>query len=141
GMSIALACDFRFAADSAVFRMPGTSYGLVVSATLLASAVGPAAAKDLLFTARTFQAREARDLNLVSRVVPAAELEPLALDYAQMIAANSPQAVRYAKRVVNLATVLQVALDEEQQVNQLLRGGDDHTNRFNAAADRVLKRG
>lgn len=139
GLSIALSCDFRLAADSAMFRMPGTTYGLVVSATLLTSVVGPGAAKDILFTARAFDAAEARDLGLVSRVVPGSELETLAWEYAHMVATNSPIAVRHAKRVVNLQALQPMAMEAEQEVNRLLRGGDDNVARFNDAASRVLK--
>ena len=140
GMSVALNCDIRFAAESASFRLPGTQYGLVVAATLLASAVGPAVAKDLLFSARAFDAEEALRIGLVQRLIPDADLERVTLEYAQSIAANSPLAVGHTKRVVNRATVLEIALEEERSANRLLRGGDDHTARFSAAADRVLHR-
>jgi enoyl-CoA hydratase/carnithine racemase len=140
GMSVALNCDLRFAAETATFRLPGTQYGLVVSATLLASAIGPAAAKDLLFSARVVDAQEALRIGLAQRLVPAEDLEQVTLAYAQEIAANSPLAIRHTKRVVNAATVLEVALEEERTANRLLRGGPDHTTRFSAAADRVLGR-
>ena len=140
GMSVALNCDIRFAAESASFRLPGTQYGLVVAATLLASAVGPAVAKDLLFSARIFDAEEALRIGLVNCLVPAVDLERVTLEYAEGIAANSPLAVLHSKRVVNRATVLELALEEERSANRLLRGGDDHVSRFSAAADRVLRR-
>ena len=140
GMSVALNCDIRIASESASFRLPGTQYGLVVSATLLASAVGPAVAKDLLFSARVFDAKEALSIGLIQRLIPAADLERITLEYAQSIAQNSVFAVLHAKRVVNRATVLEIALEEERSANRLLRGGDDHVTRFNAAADRVLRR-
>ena len=139
GLSIALCCDIRLASETATFRVPGANYGLVVSATWLAGVVGPMMAKDLLFTARPFDAAEALRIGLVNRLTPLAELESLAWEYAQMIAGNSPIAIRYAKRVVNKQAWLQVALDEEAAVDKLLRGSDDHVARFNQAADRVLK--
>jgi len=140
GMSIALGCDFRIAADHATFRLPGAAYGLVVAATLLASAVGPAVAKELILTARVFDVQEALRIGLVNRVVPAAELESTVLESARLIAANSPLAVRESKRIVNLATVPQVAVEAEREADRRLRGGDDHVVRFKQAADRVLKR-
>lgn len=139
GLSVALGCDVRLAADTATFRLPGASYGLVVSATWLTSVVGPAAAKDLTFTARTFDAQEALRIGLVSRVVPFAELERAVLEYAEMITANSPLAIGHAKRIINAAAVSAAAYEQEMEVNKLLRGGDDNVSRFQAAADRVLK--
>lgn len=141
GMSIALACDLRLASEQATFRLPGTSYGLVVSAGMLAAAVGPAAAKDLLFTARVFDAPEALTMKLVNRLTPANQLYEVALAYAGMIADNSPQAIERAKRVVNLATLSRDALNAEVEADRALRGGNDHRDRFSQAADRVLKRG
>ena len=140
GLSIALACDFRLAAETATFRLPGASYGLVVSATLLTTAVGAAMAKDLTFTARTFDAQEALRIGLVNRVLPSGELEPTVLEYARMIVANSPLAIGRAKSIINTAAISSAALEEEQEANKVLRGGDDNVSRFADAADRVLKR-
>jgi len=61
---------------------------------LLTSAVGPAMAKDLTFTARVFDAQEALRIGLVNRLLPAKELQATAIEYAVMIAANSPDAIR-----------------------------------------------
>ena len=140
-MSVALACDFRLAAEHATFRLPGANYGLVVAATMLTSAVGPGMAKELILTARVFDAREALAIGLVNHVVPPAELEPLALEYGRLIAGNSPLAVCHSKRIINVAAISVAAQQEEAKANRLLRGGDDHTTRFNLAADRVLKSG
>jgi enoyl-CoA hydratase/carnithine racemase len=139
GMSIALSCDIRMAADTASFRLPGTSYGLVVAATLLTSAVGPAMAKELTFTARVFDAQEALRIGLVNRLLSLADLERAAIEYAQMIAANSPLAIRHAKRVINAAAISLAGLEEEATANRALRGGDDHVSRFNAAAERIVR--
>ncbi len=139
GMSIALSCDFRFAAETATFRLPGASYGLVVAATLLTSAVGPAMAKELIFTARTFDAAEALRIGLVNRVLPAQELEQAAIESATLIGANSPLAVAHAKRVVNAAAIAAVGLEAEAEANRALRGGEDHLARFGAAAERIVE--
>ena len=140
GLSIALSCDFRLAADHATFRLPGASYGLVVAATLLTSAVGPAMAKDLTFTARTFDAAEALRIGLVNRLFSGEELEPSVRDYARQIVANSPLAIRHAKRVINAAAISAAGLEEEALANRVLRGGDDNVTRFNEATDRILRK-
>jgi enoyl-CoA hydratase len=139
GLSIALSCDFRLASTAATFRLPGATYGLVVAATLLTAAVGPGMAKDLTFTARTFDADEALRIGLVNRLLPPDELLPVAKEYAAMIAANSPLAVAHAKRVINAAAVSSRAANLELEANKVLRGGADNVARFNEATDRVVK--
>src|SRR5215468_11622248 len=73
-MAIAMACDLRFAAGSAKFGIPAARLGIIYgshSVRRLVSLVGPSAAKDILFSARTFDAAEALGLGFVDRVVPA----------------------------------------------------------------------
>jgi enoyl-CoA hydratase/carnithine racemase len=59
--------------------------------------VGPAIAREILYTARRFSAGEALRVGLVNRVTTREELEPLVREYAAMIAANAPLTVRAAK--------------------------------------------
>ncbi len=138
GTVTALQCDIRLCSDQASFRFPGAAYGLVVAASLLPAAVGQARAKDLIFTGRTIDAAEAYSMGLVNRVVPAAELEPLAIEYVRMMAVNSPFALKYAKQVINRASLHPEAFELEGKVNRELRSGSDHTERFSSATDRVV---
>jgi enoyl-CoA hydratase/carnithine racemase len=137
---IALNCDLRFCVESATFRFPGAGYGLVVAAAQLSAAIGQARAKDLIFTGRTVAADEAQQLGLVNRVVSPSELEGVAAEYVRMIAANSPQAIRHSKAVINAATIDDGAVKREIEANRLLRGGDDHNQRFSDATTRVTGR-
>jgi enoyl-CoA hydratase/carnithine racemase len=98
GAEVAAACDLRVADDTARFRFPGAALGVPVGAAKLVGLVGLGAAKDLVLTARTVDAAEAQRLGLVQRLVPAGEALPTALDVAQTIAANVPDAVAYLKR-------------------------------------------
>ena len=59
-------------------------------------------------------------------------------NYVRMIAQNSPRAVRYAKEVINLASLHQEAFRREQEANRELRGSDEQRARFDAATDRVV---
>jgi enoyl-CoA hydratase/carnithine racemase len=68
----------------------------------LARRAGPAVAADLIFTARRVRAPEALRLGLVDRVVPRGAARTVAFELAQEIAANSPVAVRAAKRATRL---------------------------------------
>ncbi|MDP9404984.1 MAG: enoyl-CoA hydratase/isomerase family protein [Actinomycetota bacterium] len=99
GVEVAAACDIRVAASTAAFRFPGAALGIPVGAAKLVGLVGLGAAKELVFTARTFDAAEALRLGFVQRVVGAGEALDAALELAAAIAANSHDAVRFLKRM------------------------------------------
>ncbi|MBM3373850.1 MAG: enoyl-CoA hydratase [Betaproteobacteria bacterium] len=93
GTAIAVNCDIRIAADDAKFGVPAGKLGLgyrFVGVKRLTDVVGPQFTAEIFFTARQFNAQEALQMNLVNRVVPAAELEQYTLDYARTIAGNAP---------------------------------------------------
>jgi enoyl-CoA hydratase len=71
--------------------------------TLLPRAVGPARARELVFTGRLMEAREAADWGLVSRVVPDSDLIAAGEAFAREVAKKSPLAVANAKQVMNAA--------------------------------------
>ena len=62
--------------------------------------VGPAYAKDILYSARTVDAEEALRIGFIQRLVPAAELEAYTYDYLKKVAANAPLSVRGTKTQV-----------------------------------------
>ncbi|MEK6852051.1 MAG: enoyl-CoA hydratase-related protein [Candidatus Thermoplasmatota archaeon] len=104
GNGIAMACDLRIASEDAVFGHPEASLGLTLAyagSVRLARLVGPARAKELMFTAKRISAREALAAGLVNEVVPGPEVLPHALALAREVAQNSPAAVRAAKRALN----------------------------------------
>jgi enoyl-CoA hydratase/carnithine racemase len=103
GVAIALTADFRYAADDAVFAIPAARLGLGYPASgieTLISVVGVSAAKELFFTARRFDARQAEARGLVNEVTPKAELESFVTKVAEQIAANAPLTVRSGKIIV-----------------------------------------
>ena len=65
--------------------------------------VGPSFTKEIFFTARQFDAEEARIMGLVNRVVPSADLEKYVKDYADIIAGNAPLTVGSVKFIVGEA--------------------------------------
>ena len=106
GMELALMADIRVASARARFGELFVKRGLccdVAGLGRLAQLVGREAAAELLFTGRIVDAAEARDLRLVSRVVPHDELMPTALALAAGIAANPPLAVRRLKQGLRAA--------------------------------------
>jgi len=101
GTALAVGCDLRIAADDAKFGVPAAKLGLGYRFTgikRLADVVGPAFTAEIFFTARQFNAQEALQMNLVNRVVPAAELEKYTLDYASTIVNNAPMTIAAVKR-------------------------------------------
>lgn len=103
GLNLAALCDLRLAAEDARFGIPAARMGLGYRAGAMKSLVelvGAAFAREIMITARQFSAAEALHMGLVHRVVPAAELEALARQYCDMIAANAPLTIRTAKRVI-----------------------------------------
>jgi enoyl-CoA hydratase len=100
GAALALACDIRWAGESASMSLPFLHLGLhpgMLSTFLLTEVAGVAAARDLFLTGRRIDAEEMRALGIVSRVLPDASLAQDALAGAQQVAAGAPVAVRLTK--------------------------------------------
>jgi enoyl-CoA hydratase/carnithine racemase len=104
GVSIAITCDIRLAADDARFGVPAARLGLGYhyhGMEKLMKLVGPAHTKEIFFTARTdFSAQDALRMGLVNQVVPRGELEGFTRDYALTIGRNAPLTLRSAKATV-----------------------------------------
>jgi enoyl-CoA hydratase len=106
GMELAVMADIRVASERARFGELFVKRGLncdVAGLGRLAQLVGRETAAELLFTGRIIDAATARELGLVSRVVPHDELMPTALALAREIAANPPLAVQRIKEGLALA--------------------------------------
>jgi enoyl-CoA hydratase/carnithine racemase len=100
GCGLALACDMRFAAETATFAITPGKLGLVYGlddTRRLAAAVGPSRAKDILFTGRTLNAAEALSCGLIDRTAPASELMVLTDAYRQSLAAAAATTARGTK--------------------------------------------
>ncbi|MBI1885970.1 MAG: enoyl-CoA hydratase [Chloroflexi bacterium] len=105
GLSLALACDLRIAAESARF---GTAFIRVgfsgdFGGTWMAQRLlGPAKARELYFLGELIEAKEAERIGLVNRVVPDAELAPTTYAIAERLAKGPPIALARMKRNLNL---------------------------------------
>jgi enoyl-CoA hydratase/carnithine racemase len=112
GLTLALACDVRFAAAGAKFTTSFARRGLIAEygiSWLLPRVVGTGIAMDLLLSGRVILAEEAARLGLVNAVVAPDELMPTALGYAEDIAANcSPNSLAVIKQQVYADTVRSV---------------------------------
>ncbi len=104
GLELAMACDLRIAADNARVGQPEILLGIIPGAggtQRLTRLVGPARAKNLIWTGRQVAADEALSMGLVDRVVPKAEVLDRALDDAANLAAGPTAAIALAKRVID----------------------------------------
>jgi len=102
-MEIALACDIRLAAEEATLCFPETALGVFPGAggTVRLPRVIPAGlAKELIYTAKRFDGKEAERIGFVNRAYPADRLRDEAAAMAAAIAANGPLGVRAAKKVI-----------------------------------------
>jgi enoyl-CoA hydratase/carnithine racemase len=118
GCELVLSCDLIVADETAVFGLPETTVGLVPGGggtQLALRRLGPGKACDLVLTGRQVAADEAARIGLADRLVPAGAAARAALDLAAQTAANSPVAVRAAKRAIRegAGTALAAGLEIE----------------------------
>lgn len=103
GLELALACDFIYAAEKARFGLPEVTLGVLPGfggTQTLSRAIGPARAKELIYTGRVLAAREALDWGLVNAVLPDPELMERTLETAYKIAHNGCLAITSAKQAI-----------------------------------------
>ncbi len=130
GCEIALSCDIRIAAENALFGFPEVGLGILpgMGGTQRAPRLlGPAVAKELIFTGRRIGAEEAYRIGLVNHVVPEGEALSAAKAMAAEISANGPIAVRHAKAAANRAPDVDIISGLEYEADQfaLLFATDD----------------
>ena len=104
GSEMALACDFIYASENAVFGLPEINLGIIPGfggTQRLARLVGKNMAKEMIFTGRMVPAAEAREIGLVNRVCPAEELMAEVRKTAEVIRAKGRVSLRAAKQAVN----------------------------------------
>ena len=104
GFELALACDFRVLGERAKVGVPEIQLGVIPGAggtQRLTRLVGPARAKDLVFSGRHVVAEEALALGIADRVVPDADVYSTALAWAGELAKGPAVALRAAKQAVD----------------------------------------
>jgi enoyl-CoA hydratase/carnithine racemase len=103
GLLIAMMADIAVVSDRATFRVPELLRGIpdATYAAALPAHVGIAVARDLLLSARTFDAAEAQRIGLIARVVPHDELREAAVAAAKQVLRTPPSARTHVKRMLN----------------------------------------
>jgi 2-oxoglutaroyl-CoA hydrolase len=130
GLELALACDFRVAANDVQLGLPEATIGMIPGSggtQRLVRMVGLGRAKDIVMRGRRIHAEEALELGLVTRVVAPEELDTAVSDLVDELARHSPLALRMAKRVLNAAHEgpLHLGLEVEGLAYGLLRQTHD----------------
>jgi enoyl-CoA hydratase/carnithine racemase len=100
GAALALACDFRLAAEDAVFHVPEVDLGIPLAwgaVARLAHEIGAARAREAILLCERFDGRQAAAWGAVHRAVPIAELDALVEDWARRLAAKPEVAVHMTK--------------------------------------------
>jgi enoyl-CoA hydratase len=103
GLAIAIGCDIRIATEESRFGIPAARLGVGYGAAgvkKLVDLAGPAYTKEIFLTARHFNAHEARQMGLVNRIVPDAELEDYIRKYFETISDNAPLTMLALKTAV-----------------------------------------
>ncbi|MGW3086447.1 2-cyclohexenylcarbonyl CoA isomerase [Streptomyces sp. NPDC001108] len=132
GFGFALACDYRVASDTASFNTSFAGVALTADSGVswtLPRLIGQSRAADLLLFPRSISAKDAHELGIVNRLVPAAELAPEAAAVARALA-DGPT-VAYAALKASLAYGadhgLDEALEKEDELQTRAGASEDHT--------------
>lgn len=129
GCALALACDLRFADESARFAITPAKMGLIYpfnDTKRLVATVGAPMARDMLFSARRLDAAEALASGLVNRVSPPSRLASLVDDYVDQLLDMSPHSAELTKRMI--ALVLAGQDGDDDATKALFAGAFKHAD-------------
>ncbi|HEX9890678.1 MAG TPA: enoyl-CoA hydratase-related protein [Actinomycetota bacterium] len=145
GFQLALACDLRIAAEDATFAMLEVRFGLIPDlggGHRLARLIGPARAKEIVWTGREIVAKEAERIGLVNRIVPAITLDEQAEAYARELVSAPPISLALSKSLLNRAMEipLETSLEREAQAQTACVDSEDHREAIQAHLDKRAPR-
>lgn len=137
GCELSLACDLRVASETARLGLTEVKVGAMPSGggtQRLTRLIGPARAKELLFTGELIGAGQALSLGLVNKVAPVDQFMDEALILAGKLTANAPLPLKFIKRAVNAGAQMDLAsaLDYECHCASLLAVSEDRKEGFKA---------
>lgn len=141
GLDLACMCDIRIASEHAKFAESFVKLDIIPGdggAWLLPRLIGLSRASEMSFTGEVLGAEQAAAWGLVSRVVPATELLPLANDLAQRIAAHPPHAIRLTKRLLREA--MHTRLDTLLEMAAAFQAMSDQTEDHREAVAAFLEK-
>ena len=141
GMNLALGCDLIIASDTARFSEIFARRGLSIDfggSWLLPRLIGMHRAKELAFFADIISAKEAAELGLVNRVLPASQLDAFVADWADRLAAGPPLALSMTKRLLtnSFTTTMDEALEAEGLAQSVNTATEDTAEAIRAFLER-----
>ncbi len=143
GLELALACDVRIAADRSRFGLPQIQSSMIPTeggTQRLPRLVGKGKALEMLLTGEMIDSIEAHRLGLVSKVVPADQLNDVSMDTAKEMALKAPLALQYIKEAVNagMDVTLEQGLRMEADLYLLLHTTADREKGIRAFRDKKV---
>ena len=141
GLEMAMACDFRIAAEDTLLALPEMNLGMIPGSggtQRVAKAVGLTRAKDMIMRARRIPADEAYQWGLLTKVVSKADLEKEVDALVDELVKFSPLALKVCKEVLNAAeeTPLSAGIELEGKAYGLLRTTEDFKEGVAAFAEK-----
>jgi len=141
GCELAMACDIRIASTKAKFGQPEVGLGVTPGfggTVRLSRLVGPAKAKELIYTGNIIKADEALGIGLVNSVSEPEELMGAAMEMANKISSNAQLAVRYSKQSINRSfeTDVETAMDIERNLFGLCFSTEDQKEGMKAFGEK-----
>lgn len=141
GLELALACDFRFAADHITIGLTETSLGIIPGAggtQRLPRIIGETKALELILTAKRLSALEAMQYGLLTKIAPAQQLLEEVNLFAQSILQNAPIAIKQAKFAVKqgVKVDIQTGLQIERKAYELTIPTEDRIEALQAFAEK-----
>lgn len=145
GLAAALNADVRFATPDSLFGIPAAKLGLgygYEGLAKLSREVGPAAARDILLSARFLGAEEALRIGLVNFIETRDTIEDAVTEYAQRVAGNAPLTVKAAKAAINAWEKggVKEELDNVRQLVEACFDSDDYKEGRRAFAEKRTPR-
>ena len=136
----ALLCDIRVAAEGTRFRLPELSYGVIPDTGgvgVLYEMCGPGVVSDLVLTGRVMPAEEALAHGIVSRIVPADEIDAVTREMAEQIASAPAVTVKMAREVIRHLALPQVrsSMADEMIYQTFINRSDDFAEARAARAE------
>lgn len=142
GLGMALNADMRFASSDATFGIPAALRGIAYppdGLKKLVDLVGPSVAKDIMFSARRFDAEEALRLGLINRVFAADALEAETVKYAKILCQNAPLSIQASKFFIEQLG-LERGQRDEARIAAMIRTAADSEDFKEATRSFVEKR-